>query len=136
MPKTFRHLWPQLVSFENLWLAYLAARRDKRARPAVAAFDLDAESRLLRLQEDAEQEQSRQRQQRFADCGGPSPADSPPRHPAAHAPAGGGHMQASAAAPWLLEPKNAPTRWISRGAARVSTVRRGGNPSYGESDER
>ncbi|MDQ2997130.1 MAG: reverse transcriptase/maturase family protein [Chloroflexota bacterium] len=51
MPKTYRNLWPQLVSFENLWLAYLAARRGKRARPAVAAYDLDAETRLLRLQE-------------------------------------------------------------------------------------
>jgi retron-type reverse transcriptase len=51
MPKTYRHLWPQVISFENLWLAYLAARRGKRARPAVAAYDLDAETRLLRLQE-------------------------------------------------------------------------------------
>lgn len=51
MPKTYRNLWPQLVSFENLWLAYLAARRGKRARPAVAAYDLDAETRLLRLHE-------------------------------------------------------------------------------------
>lgn len=51
MPKTYRNLWPQLVSFENLWLAYLAARRGKRARPAVAAYDFEAETRLLRLQE-------------------------------------------------------------------------------------
>lgn len=51
MPKTYRNLWPQLVSFENLWRAYLAARRGKRARPAVAAYDLDAETRLLGLQE-------------------------------------------------------------------------------------
>ncbi|MBA3948211.1 MAG: RNA-dependent DNA polymerase [Herpetosiphonaceae bacterium] len=51
MAKTFRRLWPDLVSFENLWLAYLAARRGKRARPSVAAFDLDAETRLFRLQE-------------------------------------------------------------------------------------
>ncbi len=51
MPKTYRHLWPELVSFENLWAAYLAARRGKRRRPAVAAYELDAETRLLRLQE-------------------------------------------------------------------------------------
>lgn len=51
MAKTFRNLWPQLVSFENLWRAYLAARRGKRARPAVATYNLDAETRLLRLQE-------------------------------------------------------------------------------------
>ena len=51
MPITYRDLWPHLVSFENLWLAYLAARRGKRARPAVSAYDLDADTRLLRLQE-------------------------------------------------------------------------------------
>jgi RNA-directed DNA polymerase len=49
--KTFRRLWPQLNSFTNLWEAYLAARRGKRRRPAVAAYEFDAESRLLRLQE-------------------------------------------------------------------------------------
>jgi hypothetical protein len=42
------------VSFENLWSAYLAARRGKRTRPQVAAYELDAESRLLRLQEELE----------------------------------------------------------------------------------
>ena len=51
MAKTFRNLWPQLVSFDNLWAAYLAARRGKRARPGVAAYELAAETRLLRLQE-------------------------------------------------------------------------------------
>ena len=51
MPKTYRTLWPQLASFENLWRAYLNARRGKRARPAVAAYELDADTRLLRLQE-------------------------------------------------------------------------------------
>jgi RNA-directed DNA polymerase len=51
MPKTYRNLWPELVSFENLWRAYLAARRGKRSRPAVAAYELDADTRLLRLQE-------------------------------------------------------------------------------------
>jgi len=51
MPKRYRNLWPELVSFENLWLAYLSARRGKRGRPAVAAYELDAELRLLRLQE-------------------------------------------------------------------------------------
>lgn len=51
MPTTYRNLWPQLISFENLWRAYLAARRGKRSRPAVAAYDFDAETRLLRLQE-------------------------------------------------------------------------------------
>jgi len=51
LPTTYRTLWPQLVSFENLWLAYLAARRGKRTRPAVAAYELDADRHILRLQE-------------------------------------------------------------------------------------
>lgn len=51
MPRRFRNLWPRLVSFENLWMAYRAARRGKRQRPAVAAYELDAETDLLRLQE-------------------------------------------------------------------------------------
>ncbi len=51
MPRTARNLWPQFSSFENLWHAYKAARRGKRARPAVAAYELAAETRLLRLQE-------------------------------------------------------------------------------------
>jgi RNA-directed DNA polymerase len=51
VPKTYRDLWPQLVSFENLWLAYLGARRGKRSRPDVAAYEFEAEIRLLRLQE-------------------------------------------------------------------------------------
>ncbi len=51
MPITYRNLWPQMISFENLWLAYLSARRGKRTRPAVSAYDLDADTRLLRLQE-------------------------------------------------------------------------------------
>lgn len=51
MPKTYRNLWPELASFENLYLAYLAARRGKRSRPGVNAYEFDAELRLLRLQE-------------------------------------------------------------------------------------
>lgn len=54
MPKTYRQLWPQVVAFENLWQAYLAARRGKRSRPGVAAYDLDAEQRLFVLQEQLE----------------------------------------------------------------------------------
>ncbi len=51
MPKRTRNLWPELVSFANLWTAYLAARRGKRGRPAVSGYEFDAEIRLLRLQE-------------------------------------------------------------------------------------
>jgi len=34
--KTFKHLYPQIASFENLLLAFYKARRGKRSRPDVA----------------------------------------------------------------------------------------------------
>ncbi|MDW8215596.1 MAG: reverse transcriptase domain-containing protein [Roseiflexaceae bacterium] len=52
MPKTFRNLWPQLVSFENLLAAYRAARRGKRGSSQVARFELRCEEHLLRLQDE------------------------------------------------------------------------------------
>lgn len=43
-------LWPRLVSFENLLLAYRKARRGKGRSPAVALFALNLEKELFRLQ--------------------------------------------------------------------------------------
>lgn len=43
-------LWPQVVSFENLFHAYRKARRGKRTRPGVAEFGLDCEREILSLQ--------------------------------------------------------------------------------------
>lgn len=54
MPKTFRNLWPQLVSFENLLAAYRAARRGKRGTAQVARFEQRCEDHLLRLQQELE----------------------------------------------------------------------------------
>jgi RNA-directed DNA polymerase len=48
--KTYKHLYPTIVSFENLYLAYRAAARGKRGQPNVAAFDLNLEDNLFRLQ--------------------------------------------------------------------------------------
>ncbi len=36
-------IWPQVVSFENLLLAYRKARRGKARSPGVARFALDLE---------------------------------------------------------------------------------------------
>ena len=52
MAKVFRDLFPQLVSFENLWSAYRAAALGKRGQPNVAAFDLRLEDNLLQLQDE------------------------------------------------------------------------------------
>jgi len=43
-------VWPQLVSFDNLLLAFRKARRGKARRPSVAAFELHLEKKLLQLQ--------------------------------------------------------------------------------------
>ena len=48
--KTCRNLYPRLCSFEDLYLAYRAARRGKRKHASVASFEFDQESELLRLQ--------------------------------------------------------------------------------------
>ena len=47
--KTHRYLWPRIVSFDNLLLAYRKAARDKRFREDVAHFSFSLESNLVRL---------------------------------------------------------------------------------------
>jgi retron-type reverse transcriptase len=52
--KTFKNLFGQVTSFENLYQAYRLARRGKRDRPAVADFEFNLEANLLRLQAELE----------------------------------------------------------------------------------
>lgn len=52
MPKTFRNLYAQMTTFEALYAAYRKARRGKRGRPDVAAFELRCEEQLLRLRDE------------------------------------------------------------------------------------
>ncbi len=47
---TYRHLYPQLCSFENLYAAYRAARKGKRGVAPVAAFEREQERELFQLQ--------------------------------------------------------------------------------------
>jgi len=56
MAKTFRHLYEQVVSFENLWRAYEKTRRGKRYQEPAACFDMDAEVNLLQLQAELKQQ--------------------------------------------------------------------------------
>ena len=51
MPKSYNHLFPQLASFANLHAAWEAARRGKRRRPDVAAFERHLEVNLLQLEQ-------------------------------------------------------------------------------------
>jgi retron-type reverse transcriptase len=50
--KRYTNLWPQVVSFENLYLAFCKAARGKRSQPNVAAFEFDLEGNLVRLREE------------------------------------------------------------------------------------
>lgn len=52
MAKTYRHLWPQITSFETLHAAYLKARKGKRYTAGVLRFSAGLEERLLELQEE------------------------------------------------------------------------------------
>lgn len=49
MPQTFKRLYEQISTFEHLLAAYRRARRGKRGRPDVAAFEFRWEERLLQL---------------------------------------------------------------------------------------
>ncbi|MBL6986263.1 MAG: RNA-dependent DNA polymerase [Methylobacter sp.] len=51
MPKRLNHLWPGIVSFENLLRAYRKARQGKQQKDAVAQFTLNLETELLDLQQ-------------------------------------------------------------------------------------
>jgi retron-type reverse transcriptase len=47
--KTYRHLYPKICDFENLYLAYCKARKGKRAKVSVASFERRQEEELLVL---------------------------------------------------------------------------------------
>jgi len=48
--KTFKRLYPKIHAFENLYWAYRKARKGKRSRPDVAAFEFNLELELPQLQ--------------------------------------------------------------------------------------
>jgi hypothetical protein len=50
MAHTERNLWPQLVSWDNLVLAYRRCRRRKSCKPEAVRFDFAWEANLLQLQ--------------------------------------------------------------------------------------
>jgi RNA-directed DNA polymerase len=50
MARTYRHLYEQVTEFANLYAAWRRARLGKRGQAAVATFEYDLESNLLRLQ--------------------------------------------------------------------------------------
>ena len=50
--KRFGYLWEQIVSFNNLLLAYRKARKGKRSREEVALFGLNLEKELFQLQDE------------------------------------------------------------------------------------
>jgi len=50
--KTYRHLYPQVCAWENVYLAWRKAARGKRGREPAAAFEYDLEANLLRIQQE------------------------------------------------------------------------------------
>jgi len=52
MARTYRNLYPEVGSFENLLLASRKAHRGKRYRPCTLAFNFQLEDELLRLREE------------------------------------------------------------------------------------
>jgi RNA-directed DNA polymerase len=50
--KTYKNLYPQIGAWDNLYRAYRQARRGKRKRSSVAAFEWDLEGNLVRLQDE------------------------------------------------------------------------------------
>lgn len=48
--KPFKNLYPQIYDFENLYHAYLSARKKKQYRPEVLAFSANLEENLIELQ--------------------------------------------------------------------------------------
>jgi retron-type reverse transcriptase len=48
--KSYANLWPRVTSFENLYEAFRCARKGKRGRPDVAAFEFSLERNLFDLQ--------------------------------------------------------------------------------------
>jgi RNA-directed DNA polymerase len=50
--KTYKHLYPQIYDWENLTDAFYRARKGKRSRPDVAAFEFNLENEILSLHEE------------------------------------------------------------------------------------
>lgn len=48
--KTYKHLFEQVCSFDNLWLAFHRARKGKRSKAEVAAFEYHLERNLFTLE--------------------------------------------------------------------------------------
>jgi hypothetical protein len=50
--KTFKHLYPRICAYDNLLAAFRKARRGKRSRADVAAFECNLDLELIELQEE------------------------------------------------------------------------------------
>lgn len=50
MAKTYKNLWPELISFENLLSASKKAQKGKRFKDSTALFNLNLEKELLKIQ--------------------------------------------------------------------------------------
>jgi retron-type reverse transcriptase len=49
MPKTYNHIFSEIADFDNLWSAYLSARKGKRFHNEVAIFSARLEENLINI---------------------------------------------------------------------------------------
>jgi RNA-directed DNA polymerase len=55
MMKRYNNLFPNIIEFENLYVAFRRAAKGKRSCPEVAAFELDLEPQLFRLRQELQE---------------------------------------------------------------------------------
>ncbi len=53
--KTYKNLYPQIYAFDNLYQAFREARKGKRSKPEVAAFEYHLEPELWQLQQELQE---------------------------------------------------------------------------------
>jgi len=56
MARTYKNLYPQIITFTNLYEAWRKARRGKRYKPAAAAFEQHLDDELMRLSHELQTE--------------------------------------------------------------------------------
>ena len=59
MSKRYSHLWPQIVSFQNLLSAFRKAAKGKRSKASVSTFEYNLEDNLLTLQRELREDHYR-----------------------------------------------------------------------------
>jgi hypothetical protein len=71
MPQSYNHLFPQIIAFENLLLAYQNARKSKKQTPAMHAYHFALEDNLSDLHQKRRSRSQRDKMVTGKSSGGP-----------------------------------------------------------------